>query len=122
MERLAKFAISSWYIYSDQLLTVVYLFFMQVKRTGRLKVYKNLYEEFAREMSLPCVIVAGHPSLRFGHIVHFLELWGDDPKNAIILTGWFKMQATLHRFSFPWLLQLGFLLTKSQRHFLYFKR
>ena len=29
----------------------------------------------------------GHPSLRFGDVIHFVELWGSNPNNTIIFTG-----------------------------------
>ena len=35
----------------------------------------------------PCVVFTGHPSLRYGDAVHFLELWGGDNKNTIIFIG-----------------------------------
>ena len=28
----------------------------------------------------------GHPSLRFGDVIHFLELWGSNPNNTIVFT------------------------------------
>ncbi len=28
----------------------------------------------------------GHPSLRFGDVIHFIELWGSNPNNAIVFT------------------------------------
>lgn len=35
----------------------------------------------------PCVVFCGHPSLRFGDAVHFIEMWGNNPNNSIIFTG-----------------------------------
>lgn len=35
----------------------------------------------------PCVVFCGHPSLRFGDVVHFVEYWGTNPQNTIIFTG-----------------------------------
>ena len=35
----------------------------------------------------PCIVFAGHPSLRFGDAVHLLHLWKDNAKNCIIITG-----------------------------------
>ena len=29
----------------------------------------------------------GHPSLRFGDVIHFIELWGSNPNNTIVFTG-----------------------------------
>ena len=39
------------------------------------------------EMKTPCVVFTGHPSLRFGDVVHFIELWGKSSSNAIVFTG-----------------------------------
>jgi hypothetical protein len=38
-------------------------------------------------MRTPCIVFTGHPSLRFGSVVHFLELWGKSNSNTIIFTG-----------------------------------
>lgn len=35
----------------------------------------------------PCVVFAGHPSLRYGDVVHFMELWAKSSGNTIIFTG-----------------------------------
>ena len=35
----------------------------------------------------PCVVFAGHPSLRCGDAVHFMEAWGSSSKNSVIFTG-----------------------------------
>lgn len=32
------------------------------------------------------VVFVNHPSLRFGEVVHFIELWGSQPNNIMILT------------------------------------
>lgn len=54
---------------------------------GRLKAYPSIKEEsFSQEFRSPCVVFAGHPSLRFGDCVHFMELWGNNPNNVIIFT------------------------------------
>ncbi|EKX51517.1 hypothetical protein GUITHDRAFT_161545 [Guillardia theta CCMP2712] len=34
----------------------------------------------------PCLVLAGHPSLRFGPCLHFLKRWGQKAENALILT------------------------------------
>ncbi|KAK6048439.1 hypothetical protein COOONC_14056 [Cooperia oncophora] len=56
-------------------------------RNGRLKLYDNIYESFCREYKTPCVVLTGHPSLRIGDAPHLLEMWGNDSKNALIMTG-----------------------------------
>ncbi|PSN51028.1 Integrator complex subunit 9 [Blattella germanica] len=46
-------------------------------RNGRLKHFKHIYTEgFSSDYRQPCVVFCGHPSLRFGDAVHFVELWG----------------------------------------------
>ena len=55
--------------------------------SGRLRPYKNLQADgFSAEFRQPCVVFAGHPSLRFGDTVHFMELWGGSSANAVIFT------------------------------------
>lgn len=56
-------------------------------KCGRLKSFKNLYDEnFSTEYRTPCVMFVGHPSLRFGEVIHFIELWGNNPNNTIVFT------------------------------------
>jgi len=56
-------------------------------KCGRLKSFKNLYDEnFSTEYRQPCVMFAGHPSLRFGEVIHFIELWGNNANNTIVFT------------------------------------
>ncbi|VDD86627.1 unnamed protein product [Enterobius vermicularis] len=55
-------------------------------KNGRLKVYNTSHGAFSRQMRTPCVIFCGHPSLRLGDAIHFLEMWGRDARNAIIMT------------------------------------
>jgi len=56
-------------------------------RNGRLKSFKNLQDEGVNsEYRQPCVVFCGHPSLRFGDAVHFIELWGNNPNNLVIFT------------------------------------
>lgn len=38
----------------------------------------------------PCIVFCGHPSLRFGDAVHFIDMWGSSPQNAILFTGKFS--------------------------------
>lgn len=44
-------------------------------------------EGFNKEIRSPCIVFTGHPSLRFGNVVHFLEIWGKSSSNTIIFTG-----------------------------------
>ena len=56
-------------------------------KTGRLKSFRNLYDEtFNSEYRQPCIMFCGHPSLRFGDVIHFIELWGNNPNNTIVFT------------------------------------
>ncbi|KAK7867634.1 hypothetical protein R5R35_014827 [Gryllus longicercus] len=56
-------------------------------RNGRLKHFKHIYTEgFSTDYKQPCVVFCGHPSLRFGDAVHFVELWGGNALNTIIFT------------------------------------
>ena len=48
---------------------------------------KLISEGLNTEMRTPCLVFCGHPSLRFGDVVHFLELWGKSNLNSIIFTG-----------------------------------
>ncbi|KAK3862635.1 hypothetical protein Pcinc_031522 [Petrolisthes cinctipes] len=56
-------------------------------RLGRLKPFKSLHAEgFSSEYRQPCIVFCGHPSLRFGDAVHFIDMWGSSPQNAILFT------------------------------------
>eukprot|EP00095_Tigriopus_kingsejongensis_P004426 maker-scaffold731_size105367-snap-gene-0.13 protein:Tk04426 transcript:maker-scaffold731_size105367-snap-gene-0.13-mRNA-1 annotation:"integrator complex subunit 9" len=56
-------------------------------RSGRLKSFRSLHDEnFSHEYRQPCVMFCGHPSLRFGDVIHFIELWGSNPNNTIVFT------------------------------------
>lgn len=56
-------------------------------RLGRLKHFPGVYcEAFSNEFRSPCVVFTGHPSLRFGDVVHFVQLWRSSPNNLIVFT------------------------------------
>ncbi|KAF6213099.1 hypothetical protein GE061_010814 [Apolygus lucorum] len=56
-------------------------------KTGRLKHYKRIYSDgFSTDFRQPCVVFCGHPSLRFGDAVHFIEQWGSNPLHTVIFT------------------------------------
>lgn len=42
--------------------------------------------DFSTSFKSPCIVFAGHPSLRFGPAVHLLEAWGGSSKNALFIT------------------------------------
>uniref|UniRef100_A0A4W3JEQ2 Integrator complex subunit 9 n=1 Tax=Callorhinchus milii TaxID=7868 RepID=A0A4W3JEQ2_CALMI len=56
-------------------------------QTNKLKHYPSIHGDFSNDFKQPCVVFTGHPSLRFGDVVHFLELWGKSSLNTIIFTG-----------------------------------
>lgn len=54
-------------------------------KNARLKHFPTLYAEgFTNEYRQPCVVFCGHPSLRFGNAVHFLELWGNHSNHSVV--------------------------------------
>uniref|UniRef100_U5EXK7 Putative cleavage and polyadenylation specificity factor cpsf subunit n=1 Tax=Corethrella appendiculata TaxID=1370023 RepID=U5EXK7_9DIPT len=56
-------------------------------KNSRLRHFKHIHSEgFSTEFRQPCVVFCGHPSLRFGDAVHFVELWGSNPLHTIIFT------------------------------------
>lgn len=56
-------------------------------KNSRLKHFQHIYSEgFSNEFRQPCIVFCGHPSLRFGDIVHFIEMWGSNPLHTIIFT------------------------------------
>uniref|UniRef100_A0A3P9Q0R5 Integrator complex subunit 9 n=1 Tax=Poecilia reticulata TaxID=8081 RepID=A0A3P9Q0R5_POERE len=56
-------------------------------QTNKLKHYPSIHGDFSSEFRQPCVVFTGHPSLRFGDVVHFMELWGKSSLNTVIFTG-----------------------------------
>jgi len=38
----------------------------------------------------PCIVFAGHPSLRFGDAVHFVKMWRNSASNSFIFVGKFS--------------------------------
>lgn len=56
-------------------------------RAGRLKHFSSISDAaFNEAFKCPCIVFTSHPSLRFGDVVHFLQLWGQSSKNLLILT------------------------------------
>lgn len=56
----------------------------ELVKSGRVKHFPNLHDGFSNNFKSPCVVFTGHPSLRFGDVVHFIELWGNGAGNTII--------------------------------------
>eukprot|EP00058_Branchiostoma_floridae_P003826 XP_002589314.1 hypothetical protein BRAFLDRAFT_217919 [Branchiostoma floridae] len=56
----------------------------ELKTISRLKVFPSVHGDFSSEFKTPCVVFAGHPTLRFGDGVHFMEIWGQSKANTVI--------------------------------------
>uniref|UniRef100_A0A0N5A1R5 Beta-Casp domain-containing protein n=1 Tax=Parastrongyloides trichosuri TaxID=131310 RepID=A0A0N5A1R5_PARTI len=52
--------------------------------SNRLKVYDGFTDVLAEELKSSSIIIAGHPSLRMGDIIHFMYMFGSDPRNSIV--------------------------------------
>ncbi|KAL8583277.1 hypothetical protein ACOMHN_043054 [Nucella lapillus] len=52
---------------------------------GRLKHFKDV-NDMGSDFRMPCIVFTGHPSLRMGDAVHFMENWGPHPANCIMFT------------------------------------
>ncbi|KAK7507295.1 hypothetical protein BaRGS_00001230 [Batillaria attramentaria] len=57
----------------------------ELVNSGRLRHFKDI-NELGSDYRMPCIIFTGHPSLRMGDAVHFVETWGKNPANTIIFT------------------------------------
>ncbi|CAI8036306.1 Integrator complex subunit 9 [Geodia barretti] len=55
-------------------------------KSGRLRHFPNIHGDLGSVYQTPCVVFTGHPSLRCGDSVHFMEAWGGSSKNAVIFT------------------------------------
>ncbi|XP_028908605.1 integrator complex subunit 9 isoform X2 [Ornithorhynchus anatinus] len=55
-------------------------------QTNKLKHYPSIPGDFSNDFKQPCVVFTGHPSLRCGDVVHFMELWGRSGLNTVIFT------------------------------------
>ncbi len=55
--------------------------------SGRLRHFPHIHGELGGVYKTPCVVFTGHPSLRCGDAVHFMEAWGGSNKNCVIFTG-----------------------------------
>ncbi|KAK2180539.1 hypothetical protein NP493_439g04033 [Ridgeia piscesae] len=58
----------------------------ELVKNARLRHYASLHDGFNNDLKTPAVVFTGHPSLRFGNVVHFLELWGKSSSNTLIVT------------------------------------
>lgn len=56
-------------------------------RAGRLRHFSSVSDPaFNDAFKTPCVLFTSHPSLRFGDVVHFINLWGQSSKNLLVMT------------------------------------
>ena len=56
-------------------------------RGGRLKSFSSLgNDSVSSEYRQPCVVFTGHPTLRCGDVVHFMQLWANNPNNLVVFT------------------------------------
>lgn len=54
---------------------------------GKLKHFSSVSDQaFNEAFRSPCIVFTAHPSLRFGDVVHFIQLWGQSSRNLMILT------------------------------------
>ncbi|XP_063959379.1 integrator complex subunit 9-like [Lytechinus pictus] len=53
-------------------------------KNGRLKHFPSVHGEFSNQFKTPCVVFTGHPSLRMGDAVHFMEMWGKNSNNTVL--------------------------------------
>ena len=58
----------------------------ELVKNGQLKIYPSINGKFNEDYKTPCVLFASHPSLRFGEVCHFVELWKNSPLNSFIFT------------------------------------
>jgi len=58
----------------------------EMTKAGRLFHFPNIYSgSFGTKLKSPCIVFAGHPSLRCGDVVHLIKLWGNNPKHTLIM-------------------------------------
>jgi len=56
----------------------------ELVKNGRVVHYPNLHEGFSNSFKSPCIVFTGHPSLRFGDALHFINLWGQSSSNTVL--------------------------------------
>eukprot|EP00794_Sanderia_malayensis_P007283 gene7283-8094_t len=56
----------------------------ELVKSGRLKHFTSLHAGLSSNFRTPCIVFAGHPSLRFGDATHFIEMWGNSSANTVI--------------------------------------
>ena len=73
-----------------QIILEFYIVF--TKGTREFSSYTNCYQilildRLSNNFKSPCVVFTGHPSLRYGDVIHFMELWRNNNKNTVIFIG-----------------------------------
>lgn len=58
----------------------------ELVKANRLKHFPSIHDGLSSCFKTPCVVFTGHPSLRYGDVVHFMELWGKSNGNTVIFT------------------------------------
>jgi len=53
------------------------------------------FSDMQNDFKCPCIVFTGHPSLRIGDAIHFIELWGKSANNSIIFTGRWSFSSLL---------------------------
>lgn len=70
-------------------------------KSGKLKYFKNISDgKFAQGYQEPCVIFAGHPSLRCGDMVSLIEGWKSNPRNGIVFVGLYYLVIILYNLNY----------------------
>jgi len=64
----------------------------ELKSSGKLKIFSSIRDGMSGNFKQPCVVFTGHPSLRFGDVVHFMDLWSSSHLNSIIFIGMTSQQ------------------------------
>lgn len=91
----------------------------QLIQTNKLKHYPSIHGDFSSEFRQPCVVFTGHPSLRFGDVVHFMELWGKSSLNTIIFTGNCDFITSIeHGQQWTWMKRISLVVIKAKAMFL----
>lgn len=56
----------------------------ELLKSNRLHSLKSVADGLSEVFKTPCVVFCGHPSLRCGDAVHFMEVWGSGNQNSVI--------------------------------------
>ena len=90
-KKLRHFSSIHGKFFQRSFVSTTFLLHCQTPKCFFLTLVDGLHEE----MKTPCVVFTGHPSLRVGNVVHFLEFWGGSSSNTVIITGNLRFQNLL---------------------------